>query len=106
MTEIKNTMVEFSGILNNNGTEKKIIVNFYPGFGSPYITSGYVDKNKIEIRVKMDIIIIDGTEYIFKIFNKNDEFLVAGREKTNIFHELMPCLFKPNFFVLTNKQEI
>ena len=99
-------MIEFNGILNNNGNEKNIRIFIIFDFGKPYITDGFLNKKKIKVKIKSDKMFIDDTEYYYKIILKNDEILIIGKEENDIIHYLMPCLFKPSFFVLTNKLEI
>lgn len=98
-------MIEFNGVLNINGIEKKIIIFMQLDFDKPYITDGVLNEEKILVKVKANKMIIDGTIYIYQVIKQNDEILIAGKEEQDMFHMLIPCIFRPNFFVLTDKKK-
>lgn len=97
----------FNGILNNNGFEQKIRINFNNYANYPYVTDAYIDDIKSDCIVNKNSIRLLSTTYYYHIRNSlYDEILIVGKENKNIFHSILCCLYNPKYFVLTNKQEV
>lgn len=96
----------FNGILNNNGFEEKIRILIDSRKCFPYKTDAYIDNVKYSCTIDYNTIMIGQTNYDYIIKTVGDEILIVGKEKRNIMHLLLCCIYKPKFFVLTNKQEV
>lgn len=101
-------MPAFSGILNDNGLENKIMLFFDFGKNTPYTTDFFIDNNRSDATIEYDTCTIDDVKYDYKIkkYDDDGEILILGREKTNVFYCLCPWFLRPRFFLLTNKQEL
>lgn len=98
-------MMVFRGILNKNGSANKIQIFFDFDTPTPYTSRMYIDNISYDIIITDSSCIIENIPYDYKVKNFKDETIIVGKEPTNLFHCCCPCFFKPNFFVLTNRDE-
>ncbi|AYV84991.1 MAG: putative ORFan [Satyrvirus sp.] len=101
-------MAVFNGILNNNGSENKILLYFDLYRITPYITDFFMENTRSDAIIDGDKCVIDDNEYDYEIKNYDDEILIYGRERINLCYWCFPCFsyfWKPKFFLLTNKEE-
>lgn len=96
----------FHGIFNNNGYENTVSMYFDLNSNIPHITDFYVKKTRTDAIINGDTCMIDDVEYNFSIKNYNNEIIIAGKEINNILHWVLPCIYKPKFFVLSNKERV
>lgn len=114
-------MIEFNGLLNNNGRTSHFRIYVDPNETEPYDTEFYLDNSLYEARIdgKQCIIyrapsaclslffvwekifgICNDTIYDINIVNYNNEIIIIGKETNN-------CVFyKPKFFIGTNKTSV
>lgn len=95
-----------NGILNNNGFEQKIRIKLNSCDYFPYDTDMYINNIKYPCKIDYDTITFLSSQYEYKIKKTDDELLVIGKERRNILHIILCCIYKPKFFVLTNKEEV
>lgn len=96
----------FNGILNDNGTEMKVILHLKKITTLPYIAECYLDNDHIYAYMGRGICIIQNTTYDYRVKKSDNEILIIGKEHSNFFHSIFSCFYKPKFFVLTNKEEV
>lgn len=108
-----------NGVLNNNGFEQKIRIKLNtsnvfardsfqaqvnPARG---YTDVYINNIKYPCKIDYDTITFLSSQYEYKIKKTDDdEILVIGKERRNILHIILCCIYKPKFFVLTNKEQV
>lgn len=98
-------MICFNGIYNDLGWETEFYLYIDPRkCDHPYITDYFVDKHRYDAIIDRDICVISGRifRYKFKVF-PNDEIILMGKEVDGWLHKCFPCIFRPRFFVATNK---
>lgn len=96
----------FNGILNDNGLESKIILYLDPCKITPYVTDYYINNNRYEAKIDDNEYTLIDTVYEYKIKKYHDEILIMGKEKLNFWYICFPCLYRPKFFLLTDKEEV
>ena len=103
-------MIAFNGILNIKGLENRIRIFLKMDTDQPYQTDIYIDNIRSHASINHGIYTIKEIDYQCKIKHYRDEILIAGKEIDNgcfaLLYLIFPCLARPNFFLLTNKQEI
>jgi hypothetical protein len=99
-------MLIFNGILNDNGSDKKIILFLEDNTNFPYTSDCYINNVRVNINMDNNICTIQNTKYEYYIKKYDDELLLVGKEIGNFFHYVLSCFYKQNFFVLTNKDEV
>ena len=95
----------FSGILNENGIEKTLHIYLDLDLHYSYIPDAYIDYFEASIQINKKYIKINDIEYEYEIKFLENETLFVGKETFAPKHYLF-CFCRPNFFVLTNKQEV
>lgn len=99
-------MFVFNGIMNVNGIEKKIKLFFENNIYQTYDIDFYINDCKVDAIIEKDTCIIQNSRYKYGIKIYKDEILIFGKEYANLLHYIIPCIYRPNFFVLTNKEEV
>lgn len=96
----------FNGIMNDDGIEHKMRLALQFVSNLPVVIDLFIDNEKKDVIINTEKMIIDEIEYLYCVKKTDDEILIAGKEIENFFQFVAPCLFKPKYFVLTNKEEI
>jgi len=113
-------MTTFTGILNNNGTETKIRMFIELDKHTSYVSDLYMNNVRYDIIVDgntcslitskysylLDHDFVDKTNYELFVKKYQDEIIIVGREKGNIFECCLSYIFTPKFFVVSNKEEV
>lgn len=99
-------MAMFNGILNDNGNEKSIRMVVDLNLSISYLTDSYIDEIYVDTQIQPSIIAIDDKKYNYCVKKCGGEIIIAGKETAGLLHYLLPCIFKPIFFVLTNKEQV
>lgn len=94
---------EFNGILNNGNREDEIKLILHFEFNLPIVLDLFVNNNKKNVKLGIDKIIIDDSEFNYKIKYIDDEIIIAGKEVESVCQYIAPCIFPQKYFVLTNK---
>lgn len=93
---------EFNGILNNGDTEEKMKLILHFESNLLVRLNLFIDNIKTDVKMGPDRMMIDDTEYNYKIQKTDSETIIAGKQVDNIYQYIAPCLFKPKHFALTN----
>ena len=99
-------MIGFDGILNDNGSEKLIRVYLDLAAATTYSTNFFVGNFLTSIIINKNTCVLHNDQYQYIIKKFEDEIIMAAREIQNIFHCLLPCIYKQKFFVVTDKCEV
>ena len=99
-------MIGFDGILNDNGSEKLIRIYLDLEATTTYTTDFFVGNFWTSIIINKNTCILQNDQYQYIIKKFEDEIIMAAREIQNIFHCLLPCIYKQKFFVVSDKHEI
>lgn len=94
---------EFYGLLNDGEKEDRIRLILQFEFNLPVILDLFINNDKKNFKLGYDKIIMDDSEYNYKIKHINDETIIAGKEVSNIYQYIAPCIFPQKYFTLTNK---
>lgn len=110
-------MMEFSGILNDNGVEKNMSIYLDLSIAptsfldrlyidhtvnKSYNTLVSIDHVQLDATIENDFCNISNSIYQYNIEYCADEIIVVAKEVTGIFHFLFPCIMRPKFFVVSN----
>lgn len=99
-------MSVFSGIINDNGYENKIQLYVDIENDSVYDTDFCVGNTRSVATIESNKIVTHDKIYYYNVRKCTGEVIIAGKEEPNIFHWILPCIYKQIFFVATNRQEV
>ena len=99
-------MITFNGILNNNGTEKKMRIFLDLDAPTSYTTDFYIEDKRMDAKIDKNNCTICNDEYVYVVKKFHNEIIVAAKEISNSFHCMFPCFYKQKFFVVSNKEEV
>lgn len=97
-------MTTFRGILNDNGFEREIHIHLNNDIALPYETETYIDNVKYNTKIYSDRCQIGNTVYKIYQLECGNEILIIGKELRNFLYFFISCIFRPKFFILTNKK--
>lgn len=103
-------MTAYNGILNDNGQKKYIRVYLDLDVDNSYTTDAFIDDVRTDAEIDNNIYTIQQTKYKCETKNVTDETFIIGKEMISgccfFIYYYLTCLYKPKFFVLTDKQEV